>query len=429
MNYRTFTSALAAPLVAGAWTYSAVERSLQKALPKPFKRHAHTLALDLIQAFPKTYAPPRIAVADWLTDQTATLAIWKHARKHNVWPNSDLTPAQFIPTPPFDTLNLPSLSNSDELADWLCISSKSLLRFSDKRGLSNNTNNAFAPHYRYHTHTKTSGALRLIEEPKPVLKTLQRRILSDLLDLIPPSPAAYGFTKGRDCISAAALHGGEAMLICFDLRAFFPSITHTRIFGLFRTLGYPEAVARDLTGLCTVATPAHILLRHTYDKAALLAHRHLPQGAPTSPALANLSTFNLDRRLIGLARCINANYSRYADDLSFSGDPHITHTLLKAVPAIVNDEGFVLNPHKTRIQPSTGRQTTTGLIVNEKINIPRHTYDRLKSIIHHLNNPGDARRYDPRFLASLSGQIAWVERVNPARGHKLQTRLATALLD
>lgn len=429
MNYHTFTSTLAAPLVAGAWTYDAIERSLQKNLPKPFKHRGHTFALDLTQAFPKTYAPSRIAVAGWLKDQTVTRAIWKHARKHNAWPNSNLTPARFIPIPPFDTLNLPSLSSSDELADWLGISSKSLLRFSDKRGLSNNTNNAFAPHYRYHTHTKPNGALRLIEEPKPILKTLQRRILSDLLDLIPPSPAAYGFTKGRDCISAAARHGGEAVLICFDLRAFFPSITHTRIFGLFRTLGYPESVARDLTGLCTVATPAHILSRYTYDKAALLAHRHLPQGAPTSPALANLSAFNLDRRLIGLARRMNANYSRYADDISFSGDPHITRTLLKAVPAIINDEGFALNPRKTRIQPSNGRQTITGLIVNEKINIPRHTYDRLKSIIHHLDNPDDARRYDLRFLTSLSGQITWVERVNPARGHKLRIRLATALLD
>jgi len=171
----------------------------------------------------------------------------------------------------------------------------------------NQTDNAFAPHYRYHTHTKRGGTLRLIEEPKPVLKTLQRRILSDLPNLISPSPAAYGFTRGRDCLASAALHGGEAMLICFDLRAFFASITYSRIFGLFRTLGYPEPVAHDLTGLCTVATPAHILSQHTYDDAPLLACRHLPQGAPTSPALANLSTFNLDRRLIGLARRIDAN--------------------------------------------------------------------------------------------------------------------------
>lgn len=427
MNYRNFASALAAPLTSGVWSYNALERSLQNTLPRRFKRHASSLALDLIQAFPKTYAPSRTAIARMLAAQTDTQTIWKHACKHDAWPEPSLTPVQFIPTPPFDKLNLPPLSSSNDLADWLGISPDTLVRFADKRGLSNNTDNAFAPHYRYHTHEKRCGALRLIEEPKPVLKTLQRRILSDLLNLIPPSPAAYGFTRGRDCISAAALHGGEAMLICFDLRAFFASITHSRIFGLFRTLGYPYSVARDLTGLCTVATPAHILSQHICDDALLLTHRHLPQGAPTSPALANLSTFNLDRRLTGLARRIDANYSRYADDMSFSGDPYITHTLLKAVPAIIMDEGFTLNPRKTRVQSSYGRQTTTGLMVNEKINIPRHSYDRLKAIIHHLNNPDDARRHDQHFLASLSGQIAWVERVNPARGHKLRTRMTNAL--
>ena len=429
MNYRTFASTLAAPLVAGAWTYDAVKKSLQKVLPKPFKRHAHTLALDLIRTFPKTYAPSRIAAAGRLADQTATHSIWKHARKHDTWPKPNLTQTRFVPTRPFDTLGLPQLSSSDNLADWLGVTPDTLVRFSDKRGLSNSTNNAFAPHYRYHRQAKRCGGLRLIEEPKPVLKTLQRRILSDLLDLIPPSPAAYGFTKGRDCLASAALHGGEAMLIGFDLRAFFASIPHSRIFGLFRTLGYPDPVAHDLTGLCTVATPAHILSQHNYADVNLLARRHLPQGAPTSPALANLCTFNLDRRLTGLARRIEANYSRYADDMSFSGDPHIIHTLLKAVPSIIKDEGFTLNPNKTRILPSNGRQTTTGLVVNEKINIPREDYDRLKAIIHHLNNPDDTRRYDRCFLASLSGKVTWVERVNPARGHKLRTRLTKALQD
>ena len=115
--------------------------------------------------------------------------------------------------------------------------------------------------------------------------------------------------------------------------------------------------------------------------------------------------------------------------MSFSGDAHIAQTLLKAVPEIIKDESFTLNPRKTRIQPSYGHQTTTGLTVNEKINIPRHRYDRLKAIIHHLNNPDDARRFDQHFLASLSGQITWVERVNPARGHKLRMRLTNALLD
>ncbi len=427
MNFKNFTSTLAATLAPLEWSPESIEEILQNKLPHRFRRHAASMADALSLDFPKSYAPSATMIARCLTKLPETRKIWSYAKKRNVWPDSSLLPTAFMPAKTFADLNLPNLSNPGQLADWLGISPEMLIRFADKKGLSNRTDNVFAPHYRFHIHTKPSGGLRLIEEPKPMLKKLQRRILSDLLNLIPPSPAAHGFTIGRDCLSAAALHAGEEMVMCFDLQSFFPSVSHARIFGLFRTLGYPQAVAQDLTGLSTLATPSHVLTQHTFQQSNLLAHRHLPQGAPTSPALANLSTFNLDRRLNGLARRFDARYTRYADDMTFSGAANIARPLLHIVPQIVSDEGFTLNPPKTRVQHRTCRQFTTGLVVNQKINIPRRNYDQLKATIHHLKNPDDPRRKDPGFLASLSGRITWVERVNPARGHKLRERLADAL--
>ena len=191
---------------------------------------------------------------------------------------------------------------------------------------------------------------------------------------------------------------------------------------LFRAIGYPRAVARDLAGLCTTRTPAAVATTPGLPLPANLTGRHLPQGAPTSPALANLCAHALDCRLAGLASVLGANYTRYADDLSFSGDRRIIPILTRAVPAIVAEEGFRPNPSKTRVMLSAGRQSVTGIIVNRHVNVARKEYDRIKAVLHHLARPDDPRRQDPAFLARLCGQIGWVEQVNPARGLRLRTR-------
>jgi len=141
----------------------------------------------------------------------------------------------------------------------------------------------------------------------------------------------------------------------------------------------------------------------------------------------NPAAFRLDRRLSALAHRLGARYTRYADDLTFSGDPHIAPVLIRAAPEITQAERFHLNPAKTRQATKGQRQTVTGLVVNSRVNVPRPTYDLLKATIHHLSRSDDPRRTDPAFLARLMGQIAWVEQVNPARGAKLCARLAAAL--
>jgi RNA-directed DNA polymerase len=161
----------------------------------------------------------------------------------------------------------------------------------------------------------------LIEAPKLRLKEMQRQILARILEQVPPHPAAHGFVKGRSIKTFVAPHVGQRVVLRMDLQNFFPSFGGARIAGVFRTLGYPETVADLLGGTCTNATPRDVWKQAgaRTDKVqiqqahSVYARPHLPQGAPTSPALANICAYRLDCRLAGLAKSIGAEYTRYAD--------------------------------------------------------------------------------------------------------------------
>jgi RNA-directed DNA polymerase len=418
---------LATSLSQQVWDVSVIKAHLRARLPHTLIHLANPIARRLIRALPGTASPDPKRIVETLKSTGSALRLLEHARKTASLPLLLITPPAFQVRPLFAQIPLPVLSVEADLEDWLSIPRDHLTRFADLRGLSANTNNAFAPHYHQHLIPKSNGQLRLIEEPKPYLKRLQRRILNGLLNLIPVHPAAYGFVQGRNTIQGAARHAGEELVIAFDLQNFFPSIPFARIYSLFRTLGYPRAVALNLAGLTTTITPQRVLRYPGLAAADALSSRHLPQGAPTSPTLANLCSLALDRRLHGLARTLDATYTRYADDITFSGDECIAPVLLRAVPNIISDAGFRPNLAKTRTMPAHARQTVTGIVVNAHTNIPREGFDRLKAIIHHLANPTDPRRHDKGFLISLLGQINWVEQVHPQRGHRLRNALADAL--
>ena len=178
------------------------------------------------------------------------------------------------------------------------------------------------------------------------------------------------------------------MVIRLDVMSFFASVTAGRVYGLLRAAGFPEPVAHVLTGLCTTRTPPDVLRRAPARvpnrdlRLALLRTPHLPQGAPTSPALANLCGFRLDRRLAGLARAYGLGYTRYADDLAFSGHTSQPERLIDIVRSIVTDEGFRLNEAKTRIRGAADRQLLAGLVVNVAPAVPRKEYDALRALRH-----------------------------------------------
>ncbi len=418
---------LATGLAQLPWDAGTLRAHLKTRLPASLQKLADPMARRLIRAFPGSVAPDPNQITMALSDTGSATQLRRFVRQTGAQPHPVLTPPAFLPAPAFADLHLPALASTAALEDWLALPAGQLIRFADLHSLSALSTDPFGPHYRHHLIAKADGHLRLIEEPKPMLKRLQRRILHGLLDRVPVHPAACGFVPGRNAIQGAARHAGEAMVVAFDLAHFFPSIPFTRIYSLFRTIGYPAAVARSLAGLTTTLTPQAMLNTPTLAAADILSARHLPQGAPTSPALANLCALSLDRRLAGLARSIGATYTRYADDLTFSGDAHIAALLLRAAPQIIADAGFRPNPAKTRTMPARDRQIVTGLVVNQRINIPRTSYDRLKATIHHLAQPTDGRRNDRAFLVALSGQIAWVEQVHPQRGHRLRNALAAAL--
>ena len=159
--------------------------------------------------------------------------------------------------------------------------------------------------------------------------------------------------------------------------------------------------------------------------AKRLRGAHLPQGAPTSPALANLCAFALDLRLDGLAHAFGASYSRYADDLVFSGPASLRpqfRALQAWVAAIAHAEGFALHPGKTRCMTQGQQQRVTGVVVNAHPNTPRQDYDQLKACLHQcvLHGPASQnRQHLPDFRSHLLGRIGWVRQFNAARGNKL----------
>jgi len=342
---------------------------------------------------------------------------------------------------PFHTRAIDDLG---ALAAVLGLTISELDWYGDRRNINRYAHDQRLRHYRYRW---LNG--RLIEAPKQRLRALQRQLLAEVIGPIPTHPAVHGFVTGRSPHTFAAPHAGQPVVVRLDITSFFAAITAPRIYGLLRAAGYPEPVAHAITGLCTTRTPAKILAlalpggperhdpdrhspdRHSPDRGyrlGLLRDVHLPQGAPTSPALANLCGFRLDRRLSGLADRFGAAYTRYADDLAFSGDltPHGASALVAAVTAIAADEGFRVNTRKTRVRGRADRQKLAGLVVNERPAVPRAEYDELRALLHNAARTGlDEQNRDghANFRGYVEGRIAWVGHRHPARAARLAEML------
>jgi hypothetical protein len=331
----------------------------------------------------------------------------------------------------------PALHDAAGLAGYLDLDLPDLLRLADTDLRTRRARDPRLRHYRYRWIPRPTGA-RLLEIPRPALRALQQRLLHGILDGVPAHPAAHGFVRGRSARTGAAVHAGADVLICLDLASFFPSVTAGRVWGVLRAAGYPEPVAHLMTGLLTHAVPADVIAAmppapapfggdgRAFRLRRYLARPHLPQGAPGSPALANLVCWSLDRRLAGYARACGARYTRYADDLTFSGGVDLARRagrLLTAVRDIVRQEGFRVNPDKTRVRRRHQRQQVTGIVVNAGTNMPRPDLDRLRAVLHDcaVHGPRAANRAGhPDFRAHLLGRIAWAGQLNPRRGERLR---------
>lgn len=320
---------------------------------------------------------------------------------------------------------VPALASHKELASWLGIDGMALTVLADQRSIARNAHDPRHRHYRYAWLAKRGGGHRLVEAPKPRLRGVQRALLDGIVAAIPPHDAAFGFRAGRSVVDAARLHVGREVVLRVDLQSFFASVTAARVAGLFRTVGYPENVAYTLAALCTNRPPAEVLARGDERDRARLRVAHLPQGAPTSGALANLAAYRLDVRIAALARRLDATYTRYADDIVLSGGRGLVHaatTIVARLATIAADEGFDLNFRKTRIMTAARRQRVTGIVVNDKLGIPRAELERLRAILHNCRRDGAAvhnREEHPDFRAYLRGRIAWVASLDAHKGARL----------
>ncbi len=225
------------------------------------------------------------------------------------------------------------------------------------------------PTYRRFTIPKRAGGKRTILAPDDRLKAVQRTILRRLLRRLSCHPAAVGFERDHSIVSNALCHVAQAVVVRMDIKDFFQSTPADRVERYFRRIGWNADAARLLVRLCT------------YDGG-------LPPGAPTSPRLSNLVNYNLDARLAGLAETCHAVYTRYADDMTFSfetDDAAAIHCVIGMTKYIVGQEGYTLHQgRKLRIYREHNRQVVTGLVVNERVNLPRRTRRWLRSVAHHL---------------------------------------------
>lgn len=254
-------------------------------------------------------------------------------------------------------------------------------------------------YYRNFEINKRNGKKREISEPLPSLKSIQRWILDNILTRLKTSKFSKAYSPDSSIIQNARFHKRQKYVLKLDIKNFFPSITEKHVFRIFSNLGYSAELSVLFTKLCC-----------KYDK--------LPQGAPTSPSISNLVLKDFDNR-IG-AYCIKnkIRFTRYADDLTFSGDFNIKHIIFFC-KKILNEYGFQLNHQKTRLMEQHQRQEVTGIIVNKQLSVSRELKSFLRKEAYYINKFGlhnhlaNTSNTTPKYIFRLLGLVNFALNVSP----------------
>lgn len=321
------------------------------------------------------------------------------------------------------TGDLPVLHDAAQLASAMEISVGELRWLAFGRKVSK------VAHYQRFYVPKKTGGLRLIAAPMPRLKEMQRWVLREILEKVPLHEAATGFRNGISILDNARRHVGSDVVINMDLKDFFPTLSYRRVKGVYRKLGYSGQVATILAMLTTEPEMDRVEMDGTLYWVAR-GERRLPQGAPSSPALTNIACRRLDRRLAALAEELGYRYSRYADDLTFSANGEAASRagkILRGARFIVEQEGFVVHPDKTRVLRRGRRQEVTGIVVNDKLSVDRKTLRRFRATLHQVERHGPQGRtwgHSPDVIAALSGYATFVKMVDPERAEPFLAQLA-----
>lgn len=263
--------------------------------------------------------------------------------------------------------------------------------------------NNVSEHYQEFWMRKRSGGYRMISAPDKDLQAIQSTIYSRILSSVTiVHPAAVGFRCGRSVVDNAAPHLGKRYVLKMDIHDFFGSIRSPRVRQTFKKIGYPENVSKVLGALCCL-------------------HRHLPQGAPTSPALSNIVGYEMDRKLSALAAEYGLTYTRYADDLTFSGDVFPKEQIIPQVKRIIRDEKFEPNHKKTHFMNQSSRKIITGVSVASgvKLTIPKSKKREIRKNVYFILTKGLAEHqrrigsHDPAYLKRLIGMLCYWRAIEP----------------
>jgi RNA-directed DNA polymerase len=296
-----------------------------------------------------------------------------------------------------------------------------------KRGTPNSV---AAPPRRYRT----------ICVPRPPIMRLQRWIAQNILNEVAPHPASFAFAPERDLVGAAWLHTEARWLLKMDVRHFFESISERRVYWVFRALGYTALLSFQMARLCTrmnlhdALDPRHSAGR---GRTGLPYRQHpqgyLPQGAPTSPMLANLVMRPFDRRVETLARTMGWTYTRYADDLAFSRRDASSRGAAMHLAKVVEYElaqfGLVNHRGKTSVIPPGARKVLLGVLIDsDRPTLTRAFRNNIETHLYALTSPklGAATHRAKRGFASsigmrrhIEGLIAFAHQVDRSYGAKL----------
>jgi hypothetical protein len=317
---------------------------------------------------------------------------------------------------------LPLIHNTEELSKLMGIS-VGQIRFLSYNRIVSRTN-----HYKRFYLPKKTGGKRLISTPMPRLKNAQYWILENILNKISLAEEAHGFVKNRSIVTNATPHIKAEVLINVDLKDFFPSIDYTRVKGVFRKLGYSEQLATIFALICTEPECDQVEIDgEIYHVAS--GERHLPQGAPTSPAVTNIICRKLDLRLRGISSKLGFTYTRYADDMTFSAtgaDEGNVKRLIGFVKKIVKEENFSIHPDKFRILRKGARKEVTGIVVNVKTSVNAKELDRFRALIFQIEKDGLEGKHwnnSTNLLASIKGYASFVAMVDTVKGKALKERV------
>ncbi|MCQ2159478.1 MAG: reverse transcriptase family protein [Bacteroidales bacterium] len=254
--------------------------------------------------------------------------------------------------------------------------------------------------YRSFSIPKKKGGSRDISAPYPSLKHAQLWIYHNILKKLKTHGCAHGFIPNRSIITNVQTHLPNRILLKIDLKDFFSTIRIEWIIQVFKSLGYEHHVAFYLASLCC-------------------CNGSLPQGAPTSPVLSNLTSIHLDRRLFRLAKKYHLAYTRYADDIAFSGNT-IPVKFIEYVKSIIEDCGLEVNNNKVRLYNENGSKILTGICLsNGEARLPREKRRELEKELHYIEKFGldghirHSKIKDAHYLESLIGRVGFWLQVEP----------------